>query len=335
MVFLRLILAGSLSLASLAHSEEPDPVEIPKGEGKPNKVEEVFERFEGPFRVQGILEFPFYSFYLGSPNIKGVWYVPSFAPRLGPRILWKEIGVTATFALPIPEVEQHRRGTSAQTEVILNSYWRQNAVDLYFQRYRGFYVSSPFSNFDVHQPERYPQLPDALVTNYGFNWYYVFKPEAFSLKAAFDQSEFQLKSGGSWMISPFYNHFEMALGTRFIAGIGDTSILDVPNLASGRFDSAGGSLGYGYSYIAGRFFASLLTGLGPALQMQQVHLSDGNEATYYSLAVKINLNVAMGWNYKDYVGGVKLLLDSLSSRVDGTQLASNLWSGQVFLGARF
>ena len=96
-------------------------------------------------------------------------------------------------------------------------------------------MSSPFREFSAHKPERYPQLPDASATNYGFNWYYVFHPERFSLKAAFDQNEFQLRSGGSWLVSPFYNHLELSLGTRFIAGIDDQSIESIPNLATGRF----------------------------------------------------------------------------------------------------
>jgi hypothetical protein len=310
--------------SAVCRAEEPE---------KPT-IQEIFEKIEGNLTVQAILEFPFYSFYLGAPNIKGVAYLPSFAPRFGPQLTWHEYSVKFTFALPIPEVEQHRRGSSDQSGAIFNSYWRQNAMDLYYQRFRGFYVSSPFRELSVHKPERYPQLPDALVTNYGLNWYYVTNPERFSLKAAFDHNEFQRVSGGSWLANPFYNHFDMALGSRFIAGIGDESIQDVPNLASGRFDSIGSSFGYGYSFIYGRFFASAQGALGPGLQLQQFRGSDGNDVRDYSLAVKINVNASTGWNYKEYVGGIKFLLDSLSSRVQGTEVASNLVSGQIFFGSR-
>jgi hypothetical protein len=319
-----------------AYCVEDGPTQAsPPRNDSPNAFEEIFENFDKFLRLQGIFEFPVYSFYLGGPAIQGVAYLPSFAPRIGPRILWKEVGITMTFALPIPATEKNRRGTSTQTEVLLNSYWRQHAMDLYYLRIRGFYVTSPFREFSVHKPERYPQLPDALVTNYGFNWYYVYRPDNFSLKAAFDQSEFQLRSGGSWIVNPFYNHLEMSLGTRFIPGIEDNSIEAVPNLASGRFDTVGAAFGYGYSYVSGRFFASLLGGMGPGLQRQQVRRSDGSNNSYASLALKINVNAASGWNFKDYVGGIKFLGDSLSTRVAGTEVASNLISAQLFFGARF
>ena len=303
--------------------------------GQQSTVAEIFEKFEGPFRVQGVLEAPFYSFYLGAPAIQGVAYVPSFAPRLGPRVLWKEVGITMTFALPIPEAERHRRGTSDMTEVLLNSYWRQNAIDIYYLRVKGFYVTSPFRELSVNKPERFPQLPEALVTSFGFNWYYVYNPERYSLKAAFDQSEFQTESGGSWLISPFYNHLEISLGTRFVPGIGDQSIQGIPELASGRMDTLGASGGYGYSYIDGRFFLSGLAAVGPGIQYQKIGRSNDKDVKNVSVAVKINVNASIGWNTQEYVGGMKFLLDSLSSNVSGTEIASNLVSGQIFFGARF
>lgn len=319
-------------MVGMLHAEEQS---VPFDKAAKEAVEEIFEKFEGPLRVQGLFEAPFYSFYLGAPAIQGVAYVPTFAFRLGPRILWKEVGITATFALPIPEAELRRRGSSEMTEVLLNSYWRQNAIDLYYLRIRGFHVTGPWRELSVHKAERYPQLPEANVTNTGFNWYYVYNPENYSLKAAFDQTEFQTKSGGSWLISPFYNHFELSLGTRFIGGIGDNSITGIPILASGRFDTVGASVGYGYTYIYDRFFASALIATGPGLEYQQIGRSGDSDINEFSLAVKINFNMSMGWNGKEYVGGVKFLLDSLSSNVSGTEVASNLVSGQFFFGARF
>src|SRR5262249_37557971 len=156
-----------------------------------------------PWRVQGVLEFPIYSFYLGAPAVHGVAYVPNFAPRLGPRILYKDVGATLTLGLPIPDSEQRRRGDSSHTGLVLSSYWRQVAMDVFYHRFRGFYVASPFTELSLHKPERYPQLPDARATTWGVNFYYAVKPSSYSLKAAFELDEFQLKSGGSWIFNPF------------------------------------------------------------------------------------------------------------------------------------
>lgn len=293
-----------------------------------------FEDFKSQFRAQILLDLPAYWFYLGGPAIQGEAYLPDLGPRLGARVFFKDLGIQATFALPEPESEQYRRGSSTQTEVILNPYWRQTAMDFYYQHFRGFYATSPGRELSVHRPARYPQFPDATVTNAGINFYYVYSPETFSLKAAFSQQEFQLESGGSWILSPFYNHLEMFLGSAFVPGDGDDSVTGVPNLASARIDTAGATYGYGYSYIKGRFFASALGGAGPGVQVQQLYHSDGKQ-TQPGLALKFNVNAAMGWSTSEYVGGLQLLFDSLTSNVGGELVASNLLSAKMFFGARF
>ena len=95
-----ILLLMLLTLQALAEDVAlPEP--IPE---KQNKVEEIFEKFEEAFRIQAVLEVPEYSLYLGGPAIQGVAYVPSFGPRLGPRIFYKGVGLKFTFPLPMAEV---------------------------------------------------------------------------------------------------------------------------------------------------------------------------------------------------------------------------------------
>lgn len=289
-----------------------------------------------PTLVQGVLELPFYSFYLGAPNIKGVAYLPTFGPRLGPKITWKDLGTTLTFALPIPKSELRRRGAYDQRNILIDSYWRQNAILAYYQRFRGFYVASPFSELSTNRPERYPQLPDASAVNYGVNWVHAFNPERYSLKAAFSQSEIQLRSGGSWLVAPFYNHRELSLGGQFVAGTAGDSIPEPPILAAGKFDAFGSSGGYGYTWIVKHFFATAQGAWGPGIQFQTLNRTDGSHFTRaVSLALKLNIDLAMGWNDGDYIGGIKAIGDSLYSKVADTQFSSTLVSAQAFFGRRF
>lgn len=298
-------------------------------------VQSNFKDVDHKWLVESVLEFPFYSFYVGAPDVNGVAYLPNFMPRLGPRIIYKDFGAMVTFSLPIPKEEVRRRGNSKEETFILNSYWRQNALDIYYQSIQGFYVDSPFTELSFNKPERYPQLPDTRVLNMGFNWYYVVTPNRYSLKAAFDQNEFQLTSGGSWVIHPFFTHFEMFLGDRLIPGSSSDMLSQLPNLASGRFDTMGMALGYGYTYIRSHFFLSAQGVWGPAIQVQRIQRSNGNSSEVLSFAAKLNVNGAAGWNHEDYVSGVKVLVDSLWANVIDTQLSSSLVSVQFFLGRRF
>lgn len=312
-------------------------LELPKIElpDKDKILEPIFKEVERPWRVQGIFELPAYSFYLGAPAVHGVSYQPNFAPRIGPKILYKDVGAAFTLALPIPNHEKYRRGDSTITSVVANSYWRQNAMDVYYNKIRGFYVASPFTELSLKKPHRYPQLPDARSTIWGVNWYYVSNPERYSLRAAFDLDEFQMKSGGSWIYNPFFNHFEISVGNKFVPGEGNEALAALPNLASARMDTLGLALGYGYTWIYRRYFATTQGAIGPGAQYQRIRRSDGNDTEVTSLAAKLNVNASFGWNSDDHIGGVKFLLDTLWAEVSDTQVYSNLWNIQFFVGYRF
>lgn len=314
-----LILAASGALS--VRAQEPEEVR--------------FEPVKSKWLIQSVLEFPFYSFYLGAPAVKGMAYLPNFAPRLGPRVVYRDLGATLTFSLPIPPVEKERRGDSRTTNFVLNSYWRHIAYDLYYQSYRGFYMSSPWTELSVHKPARYAQLPDTQVLNYGVNGYVLFNSENYSLKAAFDQNEFQRKSGGSWMANPFYNHLEMFLGNGFVPGSDADNTPAFPNVASARFDTLGTAVGYGHTYVDGNYFATAQGALGPGIQYQRIQRADGDRSDVFSLALKLNVNLATGWNYPEYTGGMKVLVDSVWARVQNTQVTSSLVKVQFFFGKRF
>lgn len=285
-----------------------------------------------PTILGGVLEFPIYSFYVGSPNINGKAFVPNFAPRLGPRVAWKKLGVRATFALPIPSAEIERRGESKQRNFIFNFYWKKYALDLYYQRFRGFYIASPFTELEVDRPSRYPQLPDAEVRHFGFNFYYKTHPTEFNFDNAFDQTQREAKAGRSTIIVPFYRHWKMDLGNRFIEG-SDGTTTTMPNLAAGTFDTVGCTFGRTRTWVKDSVFLSLLWGLGPGLQIQK-YLDSGNEFSKIAVAGKLNLNGSVGMRHKDYAYGAQAMLDTLYSRISGTEIYSTLASVEFFFNKR-
>jgi hypothetical protein len=288
---------------------------------------------EDPLIVGAVLEFPIYSFYLGSPNINGKAFVPNFAPRLGPRIAWKKLGLRATFALPIPTKEVTRRGNSEQTNFILNFYWKRYALDLYYQKFRGFYIASPFNELDESKPDRYPQLPDAEVEHMGFNFYYKIHPSDFSFENAFEQKAEAMSKGSSWIVVPFYRYWKMDLGGTFVPGSGGVTTV-IPKLASGRFDTFGATWGRSRTWVRDRAFFSFLWALGPAAQLQK-YVDSGNEFSKVAAAGKLNLNGSAGVRHNDYAFGTQLMLDSVYSRITGTEIYSTLLSMEFFFNRRF
>lgn len=295
-----------------------------------------FDIFSERGTLRGLVELPTYSFYLGSPDIQGVAYVPNFSPRIGAQASWDDFRITATFALPIPAQEIERRGRTDQQSFLVSRYWRQYALEGYYQHYKGFYVASPSAELSVNKAERYPQLPDAEISNYGVNGYCVVDPDHYSLSAAFSQIEFQAFSGGSWLVNPFYNHLDLTTGNVFVAGSDPNSPQAAPDLKSSRLDTLGLGLGYGYTWVQERKFLVVQGILGLGGQWQQIDGSVGSDfRDRLNAAGKINVNISAGYNGKVYSYGAKLLGDSLFSSVKGTQLYSTLLNAQIFFGGRF
>ncbi len=287
----------------------------------------------GLFRA--LMEFPVYSFYLGAPDVYGVAYVPNFSPRAGMQLQWKSFGLTLSAALPIPKEEIDRRGQSQNFNFLLSRYWRQHGLDIYLQNYRGFYVASPWSEFSLNKPERYPQLPDAEITNYGLNYYLVLEPEKYSLMAAFSQTEVQTASGGSFIWTAFYNHLEMNRGGSFVPGSEANSLKEPPTLKTGIFDTAGLGGGYGYTWVYSPVFITVQGLVGGGVQHQRIDETEDELGTLTTGALKANANASIGFTYKSYSLGGKVLVDTLLSDIHGTQVYSTLLNGLLFLGGRF
>jgi hypothetical protein len=322
-------------------SDEPAPAQplamplpLVPPEAIPNEPS-IFEGYPQPWLIEGILEAPLYSFYLGAPNVRGMAYLPNFAPKLGPRIYYRGAGMTATFALPIPQAELDRRGHTTEVSFIFNPFQRQFGFDFYYQHYQGFYEDNPLTELRTDKPDAYPQLPDAAITNAGVNAYYIFRPEHYSLAAAFNQTEFQTLSGGSWLINPFYNHLSLAVGSIFIPGSDPSGPQSAPAMQGGTFDTLGVGAGYGYAYIYQRCFVTLQGAVGIGPQFQEIDHDDGSEDRNLAFAAKMNVNLSGGYNWKTYLTGVKILVDSLSAQVGSVQMYSSLVSGQFFFGGHF
>lgn len=333
-----------LSLNTWAHSEnaqEPDEnfADKPQATSMPPNLEseqnQNFQDYGYDSLFRTILEFPVYSFYLGAPDVNGMAYVPNFSPRLGAQYSIKELGLAASIALPLPPEEVTRRGNTDQLNFLINKYWRADGVDLFFQNYRGFYIASPWTELRLNKPERYPQLPDAEIIHYGFNYYHVMEAKDYSLKAAYSQMEIQKSSGGSFIWTAFFDHLELSRGEKFISGSEANDTNRIPDIKAVKLNTGGAGIGYGYTYIFEDFQLSAQVLAGSGIQSQKIEEDGSNTNENIQIAFKGNLNASLGYRYKNYSIGAKVLLDTLLSDVKGTHIYSSLLNGILFIGSRF
>lgn len=306
-----------------------------QNETLPETPLERFKEYIEPGTVKTFLELPLYSFYLGKPDVSnGVAYLPNSALRLGTNIFWKSLAVIFGVSLPIPKEEIDRRGNSDQFNLIFARYWRNYGVSLYYQNYRGFYISNPVSELDFHKPDRFSQLPDAESKTYGINFVKTLDDMSYSLAAGFAQKEVQNESGGSYLFTAFYNHLDLDLGKKFIPGSSDKTPQTAPSLQSVKLDTVGAGGGYGYTWVSGKIFATAQITFNIGVQNQVVKSITIDDQSI-APAFKGNLQLSTGYYFEQSILGIQALGDTTFSTTKEVDIYSTVLNGYLYYSYRF
>jgi hypothetical protein len=305
------------------------------GLADPAVAENPFAEYSQQGQATPYLQIANFSFYVGAPNIHGKAYVPNFSTLAGLRLGWKDYLISSSFALPIPKEEIDRRGKTEQFNFVVNKYWRQSAIDLYYQKYRGFYAGNPVSEFSLSKPDRFTQFPNAYSVNYGFNYYYALNDNQYSFKSAFAYKEAQVQSGGSPLLHMFYNHLELSLGDIIIPGNEPDAIQTMPTLQDVALETFGAGYGYGYTWVIDRYLVTTQVVAAAGLQGKTGTTTPDLAKSIYTLALKGNANLSLAYHLDKGVVGLRFLMDSLYSKTNNEQIYSTLMVGTLFYLHRF
>ena len=82
--------------------------------------------------------------------------------------------------------------SSSITDFQIHRYGKKVLIDGYYQDYRGFFLE--------RKNKEYILFPDLAVKRWGVEGTYVLRNKRFSMRAAFEQSEKQIKSAGSMLL---------------------------------------------------------------------------------------------------------------------------------------
>ncbi|ALM48156.1 hypothetical protein AMR72_04145 [Flavobacterium psychrophilum] len=172
-------------------------------------------------------------------------YSPNNPTRLGLGFSIKNTVVDFSYSFGLlPAGKEY--GKTKSFDFQIHNYGRKFLFDVFYQNYKGFYSDNKVI---TTYPETSVQLIGGEIT-------YVFNNRQFSAKAAFDQTQKQLQSAGSWLIGGGAYYFKLGLQEL----TGDTSIDNFQLGVNG---------GYGYSWVINEHW--LLSG------MATVGVNAGNE----------------------------------------------------------
>ena len=119
---------------------------------------------------------------------KDIVYMPNNPANLGVGLSWKNSVLSFSYGYGFDFLRDKEFGRTKSMDFQFHNYGRKHVIDLFIQKYKGFYIDEK----DVIL------YPDLQIRQYGLHGQYVLNGKKFSYRAALDQNEIQLRSAGSF-----------------------------------------------------------------------------------------------------------------------------------------
>ena len=290
---------------------------------------DYIEKFPDKFFVWPLFKKRSLSFDIRNGDNEKIKYKPNSAFSLGIGVYLFEIAAEISFTLPINEKSQSAYGSTDAREFHANFIGNNWGVDVFRQKYSGFYFNDPSGSSD-----NVIKRPDIDLTNTGINGIYAFNKKKFSLRSAYNYSERQVKSGGSIIITGNLNTFRLSADSVILTKKSSSSSND-SNLLLMRYTTISVAGGYTYTLVYRSFFLNGALSVGPAHNWILYSRPGGKE--YYDVAVNTysDIRVAIGYNSDRIFGGMSLVTQSRYIRFDDIRFANTNTFVKLMIGYRF
>jgi hypothetical protein len=290
------------------------------------------EQFHDKFFIWPVIKERSLSFDIKSrdPGSEKINYKPNNSFSMGLGVYLFEIGAEITFAVPINEKNVSTYGSTEAREFNANFLGNGWGMDVFRQKYRGFY----FPVRSGSSPDTFVKRPDIELANTGINGIYVFDRKRFSLKSAYNYSERQIKSGGSFIITGNLNTLRLEADSVILSQQSNQ-----PKASSDfqlmRYTTLSVAGGYTYTLVYRSFFLNGALSIGPAHNW--ILYSRPGEQEQYDIALNTfsDIRVALGYNSDRFFGGMSLVSQSRNIRFENIQFASTNTIAKLLIGYRF
>ncbi len=174
-------------------------------------------------------------------------YLPSINAGIGLGIYCKYIPFDFNYRYVFGHDVQNEYEKYSSTNMMLRSYSKIFAGDIYIQKFKGFkIIDKQFMHLIPIEEDNkeYEYHPDVEMFNYSMVGQYIFNGQKFSMKAGFTQYENQLQSSGSFLCGAELNYLKISSDSSMF--FGQTNQLN-------SF-SIGLNAGYGYNFVFKKHF---------------------------------------------------------------------------------
>ncbi len=265
-----------------------------------------------------------------NPDLNGDVYTNT-NDYFGAGITYKWIDGDMSFSLPGTTYLKEERSNLTQIKLGISYTLRKIAFRGYFQESKGVVISGANNEFET--------TPSIHETRLGLQITYLFNAIKYSYRASLYQSEFQMKSAGSFMVrvEPFYRSLG-GQGRSMIPADWDTAARYGEQVGL-EYVKAPGLLilpGYGFNFALADspWFISpmVFAGLGTAFNTYE---GKNGKSNYTNIEYAANFNLNMGYNGSRYYSKIQFNWSAGYSLLNPTYLTSSNMLLSLWVGIRF
>ncbi len=266
---------------------------------------------------------------------KSLLLKPNSSMNIGLGFNYKWLGLGVAVGMPFVNNDDSIYGKTKRFDFQLNLYGRTMGADIYFQRYKGFYLSNP-KNLVNWDKKAYPILEDMQVISAGASVYYFFNNKRFSYRAAFVRNEIQKKGQGSMVLGVYYGLNSAFDNTGFVSNELKDSLktdFDIYSFTSNNF---GISFGYTFTFVIAKHFfinLSLVPGIGGV--KTNIKTSEKTNGLKPKLAVRYITRFALGYEHKNFYLGLTAYSTGSSYEYSYIKIEPKTGNVKLFFGKRF
>ena len=266
-------------------------------------------------------------------NAENVVYRPNIPARIGLGGVLE--GVYLGFSLKMPSYINNKGNTevtswyfSTQTKFLnwgLDFYWLGNR-GLYFANNKKLFVEGAQKNLKYFRP-------DISTLDVGLSTHMIFS-EKFSLKAALQLSEKQIKSAGGFAVKIDMNYSNFRSDSSIVPYFQREYYDDISEFIRGNYYNIRLRPGYGYTFVKKDFYVSSLIYAGIGFQMYN-HSSLEKRKYGLGIVPSYRAEFAVGYDREDVFIKLSSYYDNTRTKVKNFVFLRNQLMFSVTAGFRF
>lgn len=257
---------------------------------------------------------------------------PTGQMNFGAGFNYKWLGLALNVGLPPSEQDKEKYGETQRQDLHIGIYGNRISGSINLQHYKGFYIS----NYIDTNTGNHIQIPSLETYNINFSALYFFNNKRFSYKAAYVRNAIQKQSAGSF-----------AAGAYLTYDISESEVPvgggEVPDSVGTQFNvlgvwsrTFGVSFGYTRTWVIKKKFfinATLVPGVGG--KTITLKLTDKTANVDAGLAYRLDANISMGYEAKNWLMGLSATTSNQFYEVEGLVISPNSSSFKLFVAKRF